>query len=845
MSTKMDTRQSIQRPALSMIGSPISTRLDSILSLTDAELAKLFEDRNVFLTDGGLITFTGTELQFTEDLNLVINQKISGASPQIISLGSVDRAFSATNTMLYAVIDRSLGTAVVTADATTLPAVNGTNQEVFLIAKRIDAGDGVQRIYFRNGTAMDVGQTIRLGASGTGEEGSAPEPMQGYQWREDSAFNIIPTSADSKVNVAYGTNATYSAGDKMWRLSCDKTKTVTVSAGTNLQINLAPSFTVVAGDIVYMTSGARSGQWRRILTVTSQTNFTLDAAFSGGNAAAADTLMVSQAVWIKDLVNFGDPTEENRARDSFAGNIEMIGVDYYDSLTLADIEGDVHRAPRIVLSAANEGVVTDATPPNSNFYSPIYKRKPKPLQIDDYVLNVNTEFGSEVLYLDTFVNAAAGSTTFTMTNAALQTAFAQRLDIPHKHYLTKISLRLSKIGAPVGNLTASIVQDAGGLPIGAVLASASVTVASVPAGPGDVDFVFASTLELPAGNYHVVLQPDATYLGAANVGNHIAPNAVEQYNYDRLQIYNGTTWAPTSVGSYAFRLKLYENSFAAARLFLAWFCNPDNGDVTTDANLISFECSFYAMDFVTNGGTLESAFCYTNGAGDEINCSAPTVVSGKTQIGLDWSYVPNVNPGTTDGQLEVVVNGQTLPRYVSATATTDAYYKEVKNLITDAWDTIELHADLSAFNYSVKVKKSEGIQDSSSVNSTLISTLAGYIVGSGAQVTAGIANYASLQSAIDAAPAQSKITVLNGTYTENITLNKELTIEGSGRGSNVMGTWTFGTSSDYSVINKLRINGDVSFPAGADGIFFRQIFMPASATLSDLGAANSVLVIVE
>lgn len=152
--------------ALPLLGTSSREELKQVLTNTDADLAKLFEDRNILLVDGGLITYSGTTVSFSEALKLHVNSKIAGGSPTIIDLGSTTRTISASGRMIYAVIDRSLGTATITDDASTLPSVVAANLEVFLIAKRVDAADTTKRLYFRNGTTLNEGQTARLGFGG-------------------------------------------------------------------------------------------------------------------------------------------------------------------------------------------------------------------------------------------------------------------------------------------------------------------------------------------------------------------------------------------------------------------------------------------------------------------------------------------------------------------------------------------------------------------------------------------------------------------------------------------------------------------------------------------------------
>lgn len=409
MAQKFSTRQMRQHTVLPMAGNSVDEMLDSVLSKIDAQIAKHFEDRNVFLTDGGIVTFTGTQVQFTEALNLVINQKISGAAPQIISLGSTTRTISATNRMIYAIVNRSAGTATVTDDATTLPAAVAANQEVFLIAKRVDATDGTQRLYFRNGSGFNAGQSARLGSAGSGSGSGILTPVPGYKMLTADALDSNGTTDDTVDTTI--TNATYDAAKKLFRASCDKSKTVSTNAGTALSINLAPSYTVAINDIVYVLSGARAGQWRRIATVTNQTTYVLDSAFTGGNAAASDQVMVCQAIWTKDLVNFGSASELTRPRDLYAAaTVTQLLVDYSDSLTASDDQPDFTQTARMVMSASNEGLQAATGLPASNLFTPtIYTRPVAPTVIGNYVLGSNTN--TQRLFLVFFPSPTNGSVT--------------------------------------------------------------------------------------------------------------------------------------------------------------------------------------------------------------------------------------------------------------------------------------------------------------------------------------------------------------------------------------------------------------------------------------------------
>ena len=238
------------------------------------------------------------------------------------------------------------------------------------------------------------------------------------------------------------------------------------------------------------------------------------------------------------------------------------------------------------------------------------------------------------------------------------------------------------------------------------------------------------------------------------------------------------------------------------------------------------------------GGYVNSAYNMSQAVGPGYQMSQPVNVLGKTQVSLiGWNYFPGLNSGAPAGDLEVVVNGQIIPRFLSG-ITTDAYYTEVNNTTIEFWTDI-----ITPENVSIEIIKRQGTIDATS---QALSRIAGFydaIVGSPAQVALGAATYSSLQTAINNALAGDKILVLQGTYTENISVSKNVYIEGKGHGCTVTGTFDVPSGSDYSTIKNLRFDGDFSIEA--NGCFVRECFQSMGHTITDSGTANSKLIIVE
>lgn len=268
------------------------------------------------------------------------------------------------------------------------------------------------------------------------------------------------------------------------------------------------------------------------------------------------------------------------------------------------------------------------------------------------------------------------------------------------------------------------------------------------------------------------------------------------------------------------------------RLVLVFFPNPSNGSVTTLANLCNFSVSFYAQSVISNGGYLNSAFCFSDSSGTPVNCSNPTVLSNVTVLTLNFNYVPGLNVGTTAGDLEIIVDGEVLPRFVAGT-TLDAYYIETP-LTTNQ---ITFWANLSTYQRSIEVRRRQGSVDSSSQNTSQLSAINDILVGTSGQVAAGIAQYSSLQTALGTLSTGGKIFLVGNPTAENISISlPNIFIEGKGRETQITGTLTFVSGADYGLVRALRITDNVTM--NSNKTYLREIWLAPGKAVS-IGGSTS------
>ena len=158
-------------------------------------------------------------------------------------------------------------------------------------------------------------------------------------------------------------------------------------------------------------------------------------------------------------------------------------------------------------------------------------------------------------------------------------------------------------------------------------------------------------------------------------------------------------------------------------------------------------------------------------------------------------------------------------------------------------ETLAVLAGVPEANFSFAPSSLDLLAFWEKVQAYMNETTHNIVVGSATQLSEGKCTTTSVQAAINACPIGGKILVLDGVYTENITISSKMCLVGKGHGSVIDGTLTL--STDYCTIRDLKFTGNITISAGADRNFLRDCFLAAGKSVTDSGTGNSVLTITE
>lgn len=342
--------------------------------LTDA-VGDEQEDRSAYLRSTDPVTWDGSTLTFTADIVLEIVNTKSGVitthtlpaaniySPAVVA-GQIDLTFDGYTAWIL--IDRLATSETPTVNITPLnaiPAQTQANKDVFVLFKAVGTSGSADLYLPFIKQLINPGQTVRIGASGTGSGGEGGDfglDSLSYNASFVDSFDTLPTLNSTAVDMSAGhTNAAYSIIGQFFTISYDATKTLT-GTGTSMAFSAAPSYTVKTGDVVLF--GGRARRITALGTINSDggsgTPFTIEAAFATNPTAAAST--VSQAVYTVDINNYtNNSTEESLATALPSALTDML-LDYDDAAS--GNQPDLTVTPNVSFTASSTGTASDYTP---------------------------------------------------------------------------------------------------------------------------------------------------------------------------------------------------------------------------------------------------------------------------------------------------------------------------------------------------------------------------------------------------------------------------------------------------------------------------------------------------
>jgi|GEM_PF-5724572 len=140
-------------------------------NLQQGSVQDQLEDRSSYLRSDEPITWTGSELQFTQDIVIEIVHSANGTVTEHIVQLADSPIQLADLESAWVEIDRSAATENLTVSLSgtlPVPAHSAQDKDVIILFRRVDAGGaGYLHIPFHK-QVLEPGQTVRLGASGSG-----------------------------------------------------------------------------------------------------------------------------------------------------------------------------------------------------------------------------------------------------------------------------------------------------------------------------------------------------------------------------------------------------------------------------------------------------------------------------------------------------------------------------------------------------------------------------------------------------------------------------------------------------------------------------------------------------
>lgn len=105
------------------------------------------------------------------------------------------------------------------------------------------------------------------------------------------------------------------------------------------------------------------------------------------------------------------------------------------------------------------------------------------------------------------------------------------------------------------------------------------------------------------------------------------------------------------------------------------------------------------------------------------------------------------------------------------------------------------------------------------------------------------AQYSTIQAAINAVGPGSRVLILKGTYTENISITQNIYLVGQGQQTLINGTLTL--AANYCTLSYMRFSSTMTFSPGSTGNFVHFVWQAAGQSVVNAATTNNELIIIQ
>ena len=176
-----------------------SAIIENPVNLQKGSVQDQIEDRSSYLRSDEVITWTGSQIEFNSDIILEIINTSGGVIKTFTIASSQSPVALNNNESAYILVDRGTTAAatIIKSDTVAIPAHSNSEKDNFILFRRKDTVSSEKILHIPlHKQALDEGQSVRLGASGSGGGTGSLDTIASFKAASESTKAFLIKSID-------------------------------------------------------------------------------------------------------------------------------------------------------------------------------------------------------------------------------------------------------------------------------------------------------------------------------------------------------------------------------------------------------------------------------------------------------------------------------------------------------------------------------------------------------------------------------------------------------------------------------------------------------------------------